>query len=58
MKIGGGEMMLPSKIQRLVASEFLPQLPQDEFLLRDRYADTPRKHMPDQEAGRGGSNVR
>jgi hypothetical protein len=43
MKIVGVEMMLPSKIQRLAASEFLPQLPQDEFLLCVRYADYPRK---------------
>jgi hypothetical protein len=40
-------MMLPPGIQRLTASEFLPQLTQDEFLLCVRYADTPRKHMPD-----------
>jgi hypothetical protein len=33
MKVVAGEMMLPSKIQGLTASKFLPQLTQDDFLL-------------------------
>ena len=35
------------EIQGLTASEFLPQLTQDEFLLGGWYADTPQKRMPD-----------
>jgi hypothetical protein len=34
-------MMLPSKIHRLTALEFLPQFTQDEFFFCVRYADTP-----------------
>ena len=40
-------MVVRSKFQGLTASKFLPQLTQDEFLLCGRYADTPRKRMPD-----------
>ena len=36
-----GEMMLPSKFRGTPRSEFLPQLPQDEFLLSVRYAAPP-----------------
>ena len=36
-----------AEIQRLTAPKLLPQLTQDEFLLCVRYADTPRKRMPD-----------
>jgi hypothetical protein len=36
-----------AKIQRLTASKFLPQLTQDAFLLCARYAETPRKRMPE-----------
>jgi hypothetical protein len=34
------------EIQRLTASKLLPQLSQDAFSLRVRYAETPRKWMP------------
>jgi hypothetical protein len=35
------------QFQGLTASEFLPQLPQDEFLMGGWYADTPGKQMLD-----------
>ncbi len=35
------------EIQGLTASKFLPQLTKEAFLLRLRYADTPRKQMPE-----------
>jgi hypothetical protein len=47
MKSEGWGNDADGQFQRLTASIFLPQLPQDAFLLCDRYADTPRKHMPD-----------
>ena len=40
-------MMVTVEIQGLTASKFLPQLPQDAFLLGGWYAETPRKRMPD-----------
>ncbi len=47
MRIEGRENDAATKIQRLTASEFLPQMPQDEFVLGDRYAETPG-NMADQ----------
>src|ERR1035441_1621834 len=41
-----------AEIKRLTASKFLPQLPQDEFLLGGRYVDTSRKRIPDLQMSR------